>query len=107
MIKITTEYDWEAAKLQVDKSLLDQKIGWTLRNENNDAEAAGKYLSTQYFDAIGMRYHHLEAISLEDIDLAIDFMISLMTVWLAQKEVYDEITANNAFEDYKLGNHDT
>jgi hypothetical protein len=107
MINIEITYDWEAAKCAVSEDLLNSKILQTLRYKNEHPEAAEKYLPTQYFDVTGLRYHAVGRYAPEDIDTCIADMISLMTVWLAQKEVYGEITANNAFAEYKLGNHDT
>jgi hypothetical protein len=54
-----------------------------------------------------VRYNQLDTYAVQTPEKVYDFMRKLMTVWLAQKEVYDEITANNAFEQFKVGNHDT
>ena len=107
MIKINIEYDWEAAKDDVIDYMLDRKIGETLRYRNEQNAAALEYLPTQYFDSHGLYYSSLEILAVSEPNKAYDFMRKLMTVWLAQKEVYDEVTANNAFEQFKVGNHDT
>ena len=107
MINITIEYDWEAAKQDVTDAVLDPIIGSTLRYKNESPAAALAYLSTQYFDANFLRYDSLDRLAVTEPETAHDCMRKLMKVWLAQKEVYDEITANNAFEQFKVGNHDT
>jgi hypothetical protein len=107
MINISIEYDWEAAKADVTDYVLDKFTGRTLRYKNEDEAAALAYLSTQYFDVNGMRYNQLDTYAVQTPEKAYDFMRNLMAVWLAQKEVYDEITANDAFEQFKVGNHDT
>ena len=107
MINITIEYDWEAAKEDVTDAVLNPIIGSTLRYKNESPAAALAYLSTQYFDANMMRYSTLDSVAATEPDKAYGYMRKLMAVWLAQKEVYDEITANNAFEQFKVGNHDT
>ena len=107
MINITIEYDWEAAKQDVTNHVLDPVIGKTLRYKNEDGAAALSYLSTQYFDQCGLRFYELEDHAVKYPEKAHDAMRRIMTVWLAQKEVYDEITANDAFEQFKVGNHDT
>lgn len=107
MINISIEFDWEAAKLDVTDYVLDPVIGKTLRYKNEDGEAARRYLPTQYFDQTCLRFYELEDLAVSCPDKAQDTMRNLMTVWLAQKEVYDEITANDAFEQFKVGNHDT
>ena len=101
MIVIKAEYDWDAARDSVSEEQLAYRIKQT--------SAYGKdYLSTHYYDATEYRFWDFELlVETGYIEAAKDAMIKLMEVWLAQKEVYDEITANNAFEDYKVGNHDT
>ena len=107
MINITIEYDWDAAKEDVTDAVLNPIIGSTLRYKNESPAAAIAYLSTQYFDANMVRYNQLDTYAVQTPEKVYDFMRKLMTVWLAQKEVYDEITANDAFEQFKVGNHDT
>ncbi len=102
MIVIKAEYDWDAARDSVSEEQLAYRIKQT--------SAYGKdYLSTHYFDATGgyrfWDFEHL--VETGYIQSAKKVMVKLMAVWLAQKEVYDEITANNAFEQFKVGNHDT
>lgn len=107
MINISIEFDWEAAKLDVTDRVLDPVVGSTLRYKNEDGEAARSYLPTQYFDQTGLRFYELEDMATSRPDKARYFMRNLMTVWLAQKQVYDEATANNAFGLWREGNHDT
>tara|TARA_A100001391_G_scaffold194737_1_gene171296 strand:+ start:2266 stop:2589 length:324 start_codon:yes stop_codon:yes gene_type:complete len=107
MINISIEFDWEAAKLDVTDYVLDPVVGATLRYKNEDGEAAHRYLSTQYFDQTGLRFYELENQAINYPNIAQDTMRKLMTVWLAQKAVYDEATANNAFGLWREGNHDT
>lgn len=107
MINISIEFDWEAAKLDVTDHVLDPVIGKTLRYKNEDGKAAISYLPTQYFDQTGLRFYELEHLATSCPEKAQEFMRNLMTVWLAQKEVYDEATANNAFGLWREGNHDT
>lgn len=107
MINISIEYDWEAAKADVTDHQLDPIIGSTLRYKNESPASALIYLPTQYFDANMVRYNQLDTYAVQTPEKVYDFMRKLMAVWLAQKEVYDEITANDAFEQFKVGNHDT
>jgi len=107
MINISIEFDWEAAKLDIADYFLDKLIGQTLRYKNEEGEGALRYLPTQYFDQTGLRFYELEDRAVNYPEKAHDSMRTLMAVWLAQKEVYDEATANNAFGLWREGNHDT
>ena len=107
MINISIDFDWEAAKLDIADYFQDKLIGQTLRYKNKDGEAALSYLPTQYFDQSGLRFYELEDRAIRFPERAHDSMRTLMAVWLAQKEVYDEATANNAFGLWREGNHDT
>ena len=107
MINISIDFDWEAAKLDITDYFLDKLIGQTLRYKNEDGESALRYLPTQYFDQTGLRFYELENQAVNYPNNAQDNMRKLMAVWLAQKEVYGEATANNAFGLWREGNHDT
>jgi hypothetical protein len=107
MININIEFDWATAAVDVTDHVLDPVIGSTLRYKNEEGEGARCYLPTQYFDKTGLRFYELESLATSCPEKARDFMRSLMTVWLAQKEVYDEATANEAFGLWREGNHDT
>jgi len=101
MISIDITYDWDAARDSVSEEQLAYRIEQT--------RAYGKdYLPTHYFDATEHRFWDFEVlVETGYIESAKEIMVKLMEVWLAQKEVYGEIEANNAFESYKIGDHDT
>ena len=107
MINISIDFDWEAAKQDVTDYVLDIQTGQTLRYKNEEGESALRYLPTQYFDQSGLRFYQLEGLATTYPEKAHDAMRKLMAVWLAQKEVYNEATANNAFGLWREGNHDT
>ena len=104
MIKITVNYDWEAAKAAVS----EEQLAYRIEQVSTYAKEGMDYLSTHYYDATEYRFWDFELlVETGYIEAAKDAMIKLMEVWLAQKEVFGEIEANNAFEEYKVGNHDT
>ena len=105
MIEFTVNYDWEAAKASVS----EEQLAYRIEQVSTYAKEGMNYLSTHYFDATGgyrfWDFEHL--VETGYIQSAKEVMVKLMEVWLAQKEVIGEAEANNAFEQYKVGNHDT
>lgn len=104
MIEITVNYNWEAAK----ESVSEEQLAYRIEQVSTYAKEGKDYLSTHYFDATEYRYCYFELlVETGYIEIAKDKMIKLMEVWMAQKEVLGEAEANKAFEQYKVGNHDT
>ena len=112
MINVNVELDWDAARQHVEKYRMDHV------REHQDhlqryiyergMDEVKVYLPTNYFDACGYRHWTLkEDAEGYDREGAIEAMKDIMVAYLAQKNLFGEVEADNAFEAWRNGDHDT
>ena len=109
MINFTLDWD-DAKKVAVDTYSKAIKTRTRHLNDYKDAygvESVTKYLPTHYFDGSGYRYSDLETLLETNVVRAREVMISWMVTWTTQKNLFGEEAANNAFDQFKKGQHDT
>ena len=112
MINVSVELDWDAARNHVEQHLLGnvQKHQEGLQRyiDERGMDEVKTYLPTDYFDATGYRHWVLsEDAQGYDREGAIEGMKRVMVTYLAQRNIFGEIEADNAFEAWKVGDHDT
>ena len=112
MINVNVELDWDAARDHVEQHRSD----WEQRHQEGlqryiderGMDEVKVYLPTDYFDATGYRHWVLcEDAQGYDREGAIEAMKRLMVTYLAQKNIFGEAEADNAFEAWRNGEHDT
>ena len=110
MIKV--ELDWDAARKHVMDNMqhdVQQHLaGLQKYRDERGSDEVKLYLPTDYFDATGYRYYSM----VEDAGTSwsgdvVAAMKRLMVANIAQGILFGEVEANNAFEQWKLGHHDT
>ena len=112
MINVNVELDWDAAREHVQKHRLpavrEHQEGLQRYIDERDMDEVKQYLPTDYFDATGYRHWVLsEDAQGYDREGAIECMKRIMVTYLAQKIIFGEIEAHNAFEAWRNGHHDT
>jgi isoleucyl-tRNA synthetase len=112
MINVNVELDWDAARQHVEKHKLPavQAHQESLQRylDERGMNEVRNYLSTDYFDACGYRHWHLnEDAQGYDREGAIEAMKRVMVAYIAQINIFGPLIAEEAFEDWRKGNHDT
>ena len=112
MINVNVELDWDAARTHVEKYLLGNvelhQEGLQRYMDERGIDTVKQYLPTDYFDACGYRHWSLkEDAEGYDREGAIEAMKRIMVAYLAQKNIFGEVEADNAFEAWRNGDHDT
>lgn len=130
---IRLELDWGASREYVEQAEPMKEVVESIQNDLQDyvnksgMDTVKQYLSTHYFDQTGYRYSSF----LEDIQSgsgmfiaskflcdysqkeyplcgpALDIMHRITAAKIAQERIFGEIEANNAFEQWVVGDHDT
>lgn len=112
MINVSVELDWDAARNHVeDYKLPDVQAHQERLQKYIDEDGIDKvkqYLPTDYFDACGYRYWHLEEDAQGyDREGAMDAMKRVMVAHIAQMNLFGPLEADLAFEAWRNGDHDT
>ena len=112
MINVNVELDWDAARKHVEDHKLtavrEHQEGLQRYIDERGMDEVKVYLPTDYFDATGYRHWVLcEDAQGYDREGAIEAMKRLMVTYLAQKNIFGEVEADNAFEKWRNGDHDT
>ena len=112
MINVNVELDWDAARKHVEEHRLgavkEHQKGLQKYIDERGIDEVRQYLSTDYFDATGYRYWVLsEDAQGYDREGAIECMKRIMVAHIAQINLFGEVEANNAFEAWRNGHHDT
>jgi len=111
---IEVKLNWDAAREYVEQSEPMMEVVESIQNDLQDyinksgMDTVKQYLSTHYFDQTGYRYWEL----IEDAEAgagmnAVGVMHRITAARIAQERIFGEVEANNAFEEWKIGNHDT
>ena len=111
---IEVKLNWDAAREYVEQdTLLMESVDPIQRDLQSDVDEEGldkvkDYLSTHYFDQTGYRYWEL----VEDAEAGegmhvVNVMHRLTAVKIAQERIFGDVEAHHAFEDWKIGHHDT
>ena len=112
MINVSVELDWDAARQHVEEHRLAhvQQHQERLQEyiDESGVDTVKQYLPTDYFDACGYRHWVLtEDAQGYDREGAMECMKRVMVAYLAQKNIFGEVEADNAFEQWRDGHHDT
>ena len=114
-----TEYDWEAAytfvvkklkegEFSIDKTIREVSGMLTVSKYLNDKDYGGtsdNQLATVFFDnANCLTYSKFKSLEPKKQE---ELMVTLMKIKFAMALVYGFDRADLAFEDWKVGNHDT
>lgn len=120
MTLVIVEYNWDEAYKEVIDLLDDQGDFDTNKRVQEDAgriqlskflnyraygDTSATQLATLFFD-LGKGITYDCFLRLDDSEKE-SFMLRLMEIKLAIGLVYSDVRANIAFEDWKVGNHDT
>jgi hypothetical protein len=111
---IRVSLDWGAAREYVEQAEPMNEVVESMQNDLQDyvnksgMDTVKQYLSTHYFDQSGYRYHAL----LEDAGTwsrneVLSAMHRITAAKIAQERIFGEVEANNAFERWVVGDHDT
>jgi hypothetical protein len=111
MINVSVELDWDAARNHVEEHKLPavQAHQEALQRyiDERGIDEVKEYLPTDYFDACGYRHWHLNEDASYDRESVIEAMKKVMVAHIAQMNLFGEIEADNAFEAWRIGDHDT
>ena len=112
MINVSVELDWDAARKHVVEHRLpavrEHEKSLQSYIDKDGMDEVKQYLSTDYFDACGYRHWVLqEDAQGYDREGAIEGMKRIMTAYLAQRNLFGEVEADNAFANWRNGYHDT
>lgn len=112
MINVNVELDWDAARKHVGEhrlpAVLEHEKGLQRYIDDRGMDEVKQYLPTDYFDACGYRHWSLnEDAQGYDREGAIEGMKRIMVAYLAQRNLFGEVVADKAFEDWRDGHHDT
>ena len=112
MINVSVELDWDAARKHVEDHKLPavqaHQEGLQRYIDERGMDEVKVYLPTDYFDATGYRHWVLsEDAQGYDREGAIEGMKRVMVTYLAQKNLFGEVEADDAFEKWRNGHHDT
>ena len=112
MINVSVELDWDAARQHVEEHKLPavqaHQEGLQRYIDERGMDEVKVYLPTDYFDATGYRHWVLsEDAQGYDREGAIEGMKRVMVTYLAQKNLFGEVEADDAFEKWRNGHHDT
>ena len=112
MINVNVELDWDAARKHVEEYMLQavraHEEGLQRYIDERGMDEVKQYLPTDYFDATGYRHWVLsEDAQGYDREGAIECMKRIMVAHIAQANIFGEVEANNAFEAWRIGDHDT
>jgi hypothetical protein len=111
---IRVSLDWEDAREQVEQDEGLQDLVRSMERDLQDyvnrdgVDQVKRYLPTHYFDNSGYRYSSL----LEDAGTwprkeVVDAMHRASAAKIAQERIFGVVEANNAFERWVVGDHDT
>jgi len=111
---IEVNLNWDAAREHVEQDKAMQNLVQSIERDLQDyvnqdgVDQVKQYLPTHYFDESGYRYYAL----LEDAGTwarndVLHAMHRVAAVKIVQERIFGETYANNAFEEWKVGNHDT
>jgi len=111
---IRVSLDWDHARRYVEQNEPMQKLVRSIEEDLQDyvnrdgVDKVKRYLPTEYFDQSGYRYHSL----LEDAGTwsrneVLQAMHRAAATKIAQERIFGEVEANNAFERWVVGDHDT
>ena len=112
MINVNVELDWDAARQHVEEHKLPavqaHQEGLQRYIDERGMDEVKVYLPTDYFDACGYRHCVLsEDAQGYDREGAIEAMKRIMVAYVAQRNIFGEVEADNAFEAWRNGDHDT
>ena len=111
MINVSVELDWDAARQHVEDHKLPavqaHQKGLQRYIDERGMDEVKQYLPTDYFDACGYRHWHLNEDASYDRESVVEAMKRVMVAHIAQANIFGEIEANNAFEAWRIGDHDT
>ncbi len=112
MINVSVELDWDAARQHVEQhrwpSVQAHQESLQRYLDERGMDEVKQYLPTDYFDACGYRHWNLEEDAQGyDREGAIEAMKQIMVAYVAQRNIFGEIEADKAFEDWRNGHHDT
>lgn len=111
MINVSVELDWDAARKHVEKHMLqavrEHEESLQRYIDERGMDEVKQYLPTDYFDAFGWRHWHLEEEASYDRESAIECMKRIMVAHIAQMNLFGPLEADNAFEAWRNGHHDT
>ena len=112
MINVSVELDWDAARKHVEDHKLtavrEHQESLQRYIDERGMDEVNNYLATDYFDACGYRHWNLEEDAKGyDREGAIEAMKRIMVAYVAQKNIFGPLVAEEAFEDWRNGNHDT
>ena len=112
MINVNVELDWDAARNHVEQHRIPavqaHQEGLQRYIDERGMDEVKVYLPTDYFDACGYRHWSLnEDAHGYDREGAIQGMKRIMVAYVAQKNIFGEVEADNAFEAWRNGDHDT
>ena len=112
MINVSVELDWDAARKHVEEHKLQaiqaHQEGLQRYIDESGMNKVKQYLPTDYFDACGYRHWVLnEDAQGYDREGAIEAMKRIMVAYLAQKNIFGIVEADDAFENWRNGYHDT
>ena len=111
---IRVSLDWESARRYVEQNEPMQNLVRSIESDlqdyvnRNGVDHVKRYLPTHYFDQSGYRYHSL----LEDAGTwsrneVLHAMHRIAAAKIVQERIFGETYANNAFEQWVAGDHDT
>ena len=112
MINVNVELDWDAARQHVEEHRLqavqEHQEGLQRYIDERGMDEVKRYLPTDYFDACGYRYWSLneDAQGYDKLG-AIEAMKQIMVAHIAQMNLFGPLEADNAFEAWRNGDHDT
>ena len=112
MINVSVELDWDAARQHIEEHRLpavrEHQERLQKYIDEDGVDTVKKYLPTAYFDACGYRHWHIiEDAQGYDKEGAIEGMKQIMVAYLAQRNIFGDVEADNAFEKWRNGHHDT
>jgi len=111
---IRVSLDWDAAREHVEQDEDMQNLVQSIERDlyeyvrRHGVDHVKRYLPTHYFDQSGYRFHAL----MEDAGTwarndAVNAMHQITAAKIVQERIFGEIEANNAFERWVVGDHDT
>lgn len=112
MINVNVELDWDAARNHVEeyafRAVQAHQESLQRYIDERGMDGVKQYLPTDYFDACGYRHWVLsEDAHGYDREGVIAAMKRVMVAYVAQRNLFGEFEADNAFEAWRNGDHDT
>lgn len=111
---IRVSLDWDHARRYVEQNEPMQNLVRSIEEDLQDymnrfgVDHVKRYLPTGYFDQSGYRYHAmLEDAGTWSRNEVLQAMHRIAATKIAQERIFGEVEANNAFERWVVGDHDT